>query len=491
MRFDQIFEYPIKEFIKHLEQADNERIVFSGKYGSGKTTFIKDFFEEENQKKIFDTEKYIPIHLFPVNYSIASNEDIIRYIKYDLIIQFLIKGICPKEVQLRIIDTLPAYIRKDLLKIATTIVSMVPKIGKDVVEDFEKLNELVKLFFEFHDKANETDGDKMINYLNKLQASEGSLFENDVITKIISETIKSSGKIPILIIDDLDRLDPEHTFRILNVFAAHFDTELRTGEKNKFGFEKIILVCDFRNIKRIFLNKYGAEVDFLGYVDKFYSSDVYHFDNKAAVADIIIQILKSIRYHHEEGDNEYIQKIYLGSNFIQRMLELFLRKDLVSLRNLIKLHNITVKFHNETIQFPGRRDRYAAQLPLTTQLKLIRHVISDIETLYSFIDKCAKGENEIENYDIYAANFFHILKGDEHFHNRRAGYVALFEDNEVYVDFENDFRTDRVQYVNLSKVKFDNDNNPQKGDFFNIKPDFFWKVMKATVEKLERVGYIG
>lgn len=47
--FKEVFQYPISEFKTHLEQKTNERIIFSGKYGIGKTRFLEDFFNEENQ----------------------------------------------------------------------------------------------------------------------------------------------------------------------------------------------------------------------------------------------------------------------------------------------------------------------------------------------------------------------------------------------------------------------------------------------------------
>ncbi|MBU6196576.1 MAG: hypothetical protein KGO93_03290 [Cyanobacteria bacterium REEB446] len=68
-------------FEKHLESPDNHRIIFSAKYGEGKTYFLKNIFfsSDENQKK------YETVHLFPVNYAVASNEDIFELIKRDII----------------------------------------------------------------------------------------------------------------------------------------------------------------------------------------------------------------------------------------------------------------------------------------------------------------------------------------------------------------------------------------------------------------------
>ena len=85
---EQEFKIPIEElfskFEDHLKIKNNTRILFSGKYGIGKTYFLNDFFK--NKK-----EDYEAFHLFPVNYQITSNENIIEYLKYDILVELLKK----------------------------------------------------------------------------------------------------------------------------------------------------------------------------------------------------------------------------------------------------------------------------------------------------------------------------------------------------------------------------------------------------------------
>ncbi|MEE9430770.1 MAG: hypothetical protein V3V16_07010, partial [Melioribacteraceae bacterium] len=73
------FEIPIDQlypkFVEHLEIENNSRILFSGKFGIGKTYFLNEFFEDKK-------DKYEVFHLFPINYQISSNEDIIEFLKY-------------------------------------------------------------------------------------------------------------------------------------------------------------------------------------------------------------------------------------------------------------------------------------------------------------------------------------------------------------------------------------------------------------------------
>lgn len=56
-------------------------------------------------------------------------------------------------------------------------------------------------------------------------------------------------------------MDPEHIFRILNVFSAHFGDDLDADfSHNKFGFDKVLLLCDYDNIKNIYHHFYGLKV---------------------------------------------------------------------------------------------------------------------------------------------------------------------------------------------------------------------------------------
>ena len=65
-------------FKEHIEIESNNKIVFSAPFGIGKTYFLRKFFGE-------NVNKYEVFHLFPINYRIASNEDVIDFLKYDIL----------------------------------------------------------------------------------------------------------------------------------------------------------------------------------------------------------------------------------------------------------------------------------------------------------------------------------------------------------------------------------------------------------------------
>jgi hypothetical protein len=74
-----------QRFEDHLKLTQNHNIIFSGKFGIGKTYFLNDFFKNNTD--------YEYIRIAPVNYSIAQNEDIFKYINFDVIFELLEKGI--------------------------------------------------------------------------------------------------------------------------------------------------------------------------------------------------------------------------------------------------------------------------------------------------------------------------------------------------------------------------------------------------------------
>ena len=51
----------------------------------------------------------------------------------------------------------------------------------------------------------------------------------------------------VVIIEDLDRIVPAHLFRIMNVLSSQVDNPYysEVPHRNKFGFDKIILVMDY------------------------------------------------------------------------------------------------------------------------------------------------------------------------------------------------------------------------------------------------------
>ena len=132
------------------------------------------------------------------------------------------------------------------------------------------------------------------------KADQDFVYEEDIVTRIIKDSISeykkaNPAKQIVLVIEDLDRLDPAHLFRILNVFSAHIDYSYKIFQQpkqtdiigNKFGFDKVVFVADYKNVKRIFQHFYGEQTDFDGYIGKFLTSAPYEYSIRKIRTDYI------------------------------------------------------------------------------------------------------------------------------------------------------------------------------------------------------------
>ncbi|MGB9763624.1 MAG: P-loop NTPase fold protein, partial [Minisyncoccia bacterium] len=274
-------ENAFKRFEDHLNLQGNSRIFFSARYGMGKTYFLYRFFEKYQND-------YESFHLFPVRYQISLNENILELLKYDIIIELFKK----RE---NIFDECNENEKKLLFledeKTITTLLSLLPKIGRPLSE-----------IYTFWNKCKENINPKeMVEKFIKSNSTE-----TDLLSEIIKDAIRKIKGIKksVLILDDLDRIDPEHIFRLLNAFSIH----LNMDEPNKFGFDKVIIVADINNLKSIFAHKYGSEADFSGYIDKFYSINIYEFSNEDAIINKISQIIAKLQVNDDNAKQHLNQQ---------------------------------------------------------------------------------------------------------------------------------------------------------------------------------------
>ena len=483
--FNEIFEYPIKEFREHLENPINERIIFSGKYGIGKTQFLENYFKQEA-----NINKYDVYRLFPVNYSVSSNEDIIRYIKYDILIEMLKKKKTLDEFDLRFIDTLPEYVKNNVFKVVAATIAMVPKVGKSISDAFESIDKLKDKFIEFHNKITKTEGDIVVEYLEQLESQEGGLYEDDIVTKIISGAIvKGKPNESILIVDDIDRLDPEHVFRILNVFAAHFDKQ-KPYEKNKFSFDKVIVVCDFHNIRNLFHHRYGLEVDFIGYIDKFFSSDIYFFDNKNAIINIIGTILNSASFQTRGNEAlNVIGQLYFQNGFINNIATLLLERNFISLRSLLRLYGRYIPYHYEEVLIEGDRVR-ASSLLVIIQLKFIKDFFGDYDTMIKTLVIAAENKYSIDGFEAYFGQLVHLLAYDPQKSSSGKDIDFTFNGCRVLIEPSRGFSIGIVNGANVYEYKESANGSPDRGFRFIPSVEQFWQAMIDSTKKLHRLGYL-
>ncbi|MGB3948705.1 MAG: hypothetical protein WBM13_12025, partial [Bacteroidia bacterium] len=206
---NDLFKKESERFLSHLKEHENNRILFSAPFGIGKTTFVKQFFENAEVKPAFNV-----FHLYPVNYSIATSEDIIKYLKFDLIYSIVDKKILLEERDFNHIGGLKQILKEDLHKVLAPLLLFVPKVGKDLFDIYKELDKVKELYLQACAINTTDEATKFLEYIIEIQNQSGGLYEIDVYTKLIKNIllrIKDDGetkKQNILIIDDLDRIDP-------------------------------------------------------------------------------------------------------------------------------------------------------------------------------------------------------------------------------------------------------------------------------------------
>lgn len=286
----------LENFKQYLDA--NNRCILSSRFGNGKSYFISKFIEKYS-------ENYLFIPIYPVNYQVMDNKDIFELIKRDVLIRLLSNDLVEVDnINLNTPFLCYQFFMNNPADIISFIIDVIPNInlfGIDInIGNIIKKADSIKRKYEtWKNKTTENDKDLSTNYIKSFESLKGSIYEFDAITQLICDIIKEyknnhPEKEVVLIIEDLDRIDPAHIFRILNVFSAHFDRYSHDNifeQNNKFGFDKIISVCDIDNIKNIYSHIYGEKTDFLGYISKFSNSQPYKYSLIDFIKEYIINNL--------------------------------------------------------------------------------------------------------------------------------------------------------------------------------------------------------
>lgn len=275
-------DHAIEDFREHLKC--HPRTILSAKYGDGKSYFLDAFMNDMDVRNEFQF-----IKLYPVNYQVLENRDVFEVIKYDILMQMglqemidLSYSVSSRDAFFYCMKNHGLDLLESLFDIAGSIegvslVKAIGKIGKSSVGFVKEIKDAAKEYKEY--KA----GDEAI--LDKyMDTADGiAIYEEDLISKIIIDNLKkwrqkeeNMNKKVVLLLEDMDRIDPAHLFRVLNIFSAHMDYSYKYGVKpgdsligNKFGFDNVVMVIHYENLKSIFAHFYGANTCFEGYIHKF------------------------------------------------------------------------------------------------------------------------------------------------------------------------------------------------------------------------------
>jgi len=420
-------------FQNHLDIPNNNQIIFSGIFGIGKTYFLKEFFKKNSKKH----ELFL---LSPVNYSISNNDDIIDYIKYDIAFELLRKNIDFEKTDFSSLLTSQFYLKENFLDTITLLAKGGGKIGKTFSSISENLKKLANNIKEHNSDSQIDEKKELIDFLREITTKEHSIFEENRITELISGLIeKTRVNNTILVIDDLDRLDPEHIFRILNVFACHFDLE--NFPQNKFGFDKIILVCDIDNIRRIFSAKYGQHTDFSGYIDKFFSYYIFFFNNKLETLKKIPAILHSVKCIPENHRRFDLSNINLYSTILlEEIIKDLINVDALNLRSVKKIFNQEYRIKNYHFILNNLKRSYAKSqnYEIILVFDFLVFIYGGKESLKLALDKISKVNRRkaVQEYDIrkYSA-LIQLINYKDH-EGRSGSYHFMSEKLDLYITYQ-------------------------------------------------------
>ncbi len=279
----------IKEFEKHLKS--HPRTILSARFGDGKS-----FFLASAQKKLKNRCSFLTI--YPVNYQVSDNHDIFEYIKRDLLFQMYGQGLVPESYEIP--DTIASY-----FYLINNWQEFVEEVLKDL-SSFDSSNVLttalgaakfIKSMKKKYDEFKENGGDLGVQLDRFIKAfDKKGIYEADPITAILCDIIKKWKKLYprrkiCIVFEDMDRIDPAHVFRILNVISAQMDYSYKFGVSpksnsllgNKFGVDNIVVCLDYDNLKHIFHHFYGSKACFEGYINKFTDKGVFRYSLREQV----------------------------------------------------------------------------------------------------------------------------------------------------------------------------------------------------------------
>ena len=275
------------DFKKHLDIKNNTRVLFSAPFGMGKTYFLRKFFNsfKDSYGKV--------VRLRPSRYQVTANESVVDYVLLDIYRQ--VAG-------------------------GESVDSSQQKSGQEVAEIAGSNLEKARI------GINKVRGTRWYDIVTKMVGvipGAGPLFQGaldiigefGVITESDIKKCLDEEKPNVLIIDDLDRLDPQHIFRIINLLLHDDNDDAEDGML--FGFEKVILVADYNELKKIFRHWHGEGSRHEGYFDKFFNVAPYEYDNDENVRIILGQIDEIVSsFNVSEDIKEYFTEGMRSGYFV-------------------------------------------------------------------------------------------------------------------------------------------------------------------------------
>ena len=215
----------LEEFRNHI--LANPRTFLSSKFGDGKSYFLNELKQKYKDEFVFIT-------IYPVNYQVASNEDIFKLIKRDVLFQLMAENMISDDVEISDELALWGFIQNNYRSFLSDLLPYIAQVAlpnellplvMTALKGKKIFSKLKTKFEEYKKQLNERES-LLESFID--QVDNSLIYEEDIVTTIIKQSIieykkQHKNKNIVLVVEDLDRLDPAHLFRILNIFSAHID----------------------------------------------------------------------------------------------------------------------------------------------------------------------------------------------------------------------------------------------------------------------------
>lgn len=380
-----------------------------------------------------------------MNYQVSSNDDIFSLIKFDIIYILLQKyKLSFSDNKIQPVDYLPSYLVNHAYKLLLPILTFkFPSLGPKI---YQILNKELEKFLESYEKIDKSENQIVDELALRILNEEGNIYEKNYLTDLIITKLQEirGDKENVLILDDLDRLDPEHIFRLLNIFSAHFDYSIEQKEiygENKFGFDKIIIVCDSKNLQNIYKHFYGTETDYSGYIDKFYSTKQYEFSSTDNLTSILKSVLENCKIKYEfidsDGKTNFSRFHENDLHFVRSILLTLLYKGIITVRHLVKFLEKSYVIKKKTLRdFRSNVTVYNFQLVSLQIIELLILIIGNKDSLVAALEDLSDTHSNTDELNTQTFNMYFFVPLSQHIHKFKTGSKYLIEIRKDVIDTE-------------------------------------------------------
>lgn len=453
--------YELEDFYHHLNEATIDRTIFSARFGDGKTEFMKQFKEKYQNEYDFYT-------LYPVNYQIAPNEQIMEYIKRDLLFQLILNNKIEQGIEIPDSIAFQWYlcnnsfdIIRECMKFAPSLIGTMSQYQEVLVGVTVLAEAIIKQYQKFKDYEKEFNNDeskKALDFVGKFNNEVGGIYELDPISWLIAKSITDEkGKTSVLIIEDLDRIDPAHLFRILNIFSAHIDRQYLLSDQvitedgkeksidelqNKFGFKKIIFVMDAEATKAIYEKFYG-NYNYQGYISKFISKRIFEY----SITETARLRLSEHIYHECKIDRETMFETLTDE----------IKNLGLSVRDIVRvLDGFTNSYRKEVVKITDDM-QFLSDTPLVKILSILSRLGVKRNNMPKVIQKIKPNEEIIRLLSSFALDRSFNTNGQYIRYNGQPYYITFNIDGNKNVIVDNIFSisNEMVRVIQCTEIDFE------------------------------------